>query len=63
MSTYRGFEIQTTADVLGFYTDAQHSFCFVSGFRRDDDAPQLSMWASVEACKAEIDRMFEDGEA
>lgn len=58
--TYRGFEINYTPDVLHFTVRASDAYCFVSHYRREDDAPCLSMHASIDACKAEIDMLIED---
>ena len=61
IETYRGVDIQNTADVLGFAPSFRDRVCVVFRFRRDDDAPIVDMFPTVEAARHWVDEAIEEG--
>ncbi len=60
IETYRGVAIERTAEVVGFRVRPEQAVCIQVHFRREDDAPIIDMFASVEDARSAIDDEFYD---
>lgn len=60
VETYRGIEIERTADVLGFVPSFRDGFCISVREREEDSAPMIDMFSTVEAAREAIDEHLDD---
>jgi hypothetical protein len=62
VETYRGIEISRFEDVMGLHPyRKEDALCFVTRYRKEDDAPILSFAPTIEQARDEIDWELGEG--
>lgn len=60
IETYRGVAIERTSEVVGFRVRPEQAVCIQLHFRREDDAPILDMFRTVEEAREAIDEDLDE---